>query len=122
MNLTGFDDEVAILDKRAAQELTSGFAWEAGVSSPGCPVENQKCILVITGNFQPDTLDSNGSFKLGTDQQVLYNQSMQFLCQTVPQAMAALGEISCEHVQDFMKPASLLTDSQCGLTPIRPRV
>ena len=103
MNLTGLDDEVAILAKHAARELTSGFAWEAGVSSPGCPVENQKCILVITGNFHPNTLDSNGSFKLGKDQPILYNRSMQFLCQTVPRAMAALGEINCEHVQDFIK-------------------
>jgi len=83
VNLAGFDADVAILDKHAARKLTSGFEWAAGVSSPGCPEENQRCILVITGNFQPDTLDSNGSL-LGKDQQLLYNQSMQFLCQTVP--------------------------------------
>jgi len=98
VNLTGFNAEVVILDKHAARELTSGFSWEAGISS----LENHKCIIVITRNLQPNTLDSNGSFKLWKDQQVLYNQSIQFLCQTVPRAMTALGEIKSEHVQNFI--------------------
>jgi len=110
VNLTGFNADVAKFDNHAARELTSGFSWEAGISSLGCPVENQKCIIVITGNFQPNTLDSNGSFKLGKDQQVLYNQSMQFLCQTVPRAMTALEEINSEHVQDFIN-ACFIIDS-----------
>jgi len=69
----------------------------------GCLEQNQECLIVITGNFQPDTLDRDGSFKLGKDQEVLYNQSMQYACQTVPRIMAALGDIKPQDVQEFIK-------------------
>ena len=84
---------VSLRERVCERQLKSGFSWTAGVSSPGCHEENPECILVITGNFQPNTLDCDGSFKLGKNDEVLYNQTMQFLSQTVPRAMAALAEI-----------------------------
>lgn len=44
-------------------------------------------------NFQPDTLDSEGSFKVGKNGEVLFNASMQHLTQTTPRGMAVLGDI-----------------------------
>ena len=73
------------------------------MSSPGCLEQNQECLIVITGNFQPDTWGRDGSFKLGKDQEVLYNQTMQILTQTVPRIMAAVGDIKPRDVQEFIK-------------------
>ena len=78
------------------------------MSSPGCPEENPDCILVITENFQPNTLGGDGSFQVGKIDEVLYNQTMQFLSQTVPRAMAALKEIRPQDVQKFIKACMIL--------------
>ena len=106
--LAGCDKEIAILDRHAQLQLASGFTWAAGVSSPGCIDENPKCVLVITGNFQPNTLDCHGSFKLGKNDEILYNQTMQYLSQTVPRIMAALGVITPQDVQEFIKACRIL--------------
>jgi len=106
--IPGCDKEIAILDRHAQRNLASGFTWTAGVSSPGCIDENPKCVLVSTGNFQPNTLDCHGSFKLGKNGEILYNQTMQYLSQTVPRAMAALGVIGPQNVQEFIKACRLL--------------
>jgi len=106
--LPGCDNELAILDRHAQQQLASGFTWTAGVSSPGHVDENPDCFIIITGNFQPNTIDSRGSFKLGKNDEILYNQTMQYLCQTVPRVMAALGVIRPQDVQEFIKACKLL--------------
>ena len=66
-------------------------------------------MIVIIGNFQPNTLGDDGSFQLGKNGEILYNQSMQHLCQTVPRAMACLKEITPQDVQKFIK-ASMILD------------
>ena len=65
-------------------------------------------MIVITGNFQPNTLGDDGSFQLGKNGEILYNQSMQHLCQTVPRAMACLKEIRLQDVQKFIKACMIL--------------
>jgi len=107
--LSGCRSEIAILDKHADQKLSTGFAWTAAVSSPGCSDENPDYMIVIIGNFQPNTLGDDGSFQLGQNGEVLNNQTMQYLCQTVPRTMVCLEEISAEDVQKFIQ-SSMIFD------------
>ena len=65
-------------------------------------------MIVIIGNFQPNTLGDDGSFQLGKNGEILYNQSMQHLCQTVPRAMVCLKAISSEDVQKFIRSSMIL--------------
>ena len=103
VSLAGCASEVATLNKHAQNDHVNGFKWEAGVSSPGCLDPNQDCMIVIIGNFQPDTLDRDGSFKLGKDNEILHNQTMQFATQTVPRIMGAVGDIKPRDVQQFIR-------------------
>jgi len=122
--LSGCQNEVALLDEHAKRQLPTGFAWTAGASSPGSPDVNPDFLIVITGNFQPDTLGDDGSFQLGKNSEVLYNQSMQHVCQTVPRAMVCLKEIETTDVQKFINACWILdkfpmranANSSSGLT------
>ena len=107
--LSGCRSEIDILDKHANQELSTGFAWTAACSSPGCSDVNPDYMIVIIGNFQPNTLGDDGSYQLGQNSEVLYNQTMQYLCQTVPRTMVRLKEISAADVQKFIR-SSMIFD------------
>jgi len=83
-------------------------------------VENTKCILVITVNFQPssNTLDSNCSFKVGKERGLGTIQSIHAVSDPALQTVSrAMENWSPSTSRSSWRPAKLLTDSQCGLTP-----